>query len=167
MSVLNLFGPLADRRRSGSSAAVAKLLPHGFLYSCSLLSHGLSAETEIREVGRGLSLADTQTGRYGRLHSRRRLCAKHSSRRTALHSILAWPPSRCSRNIQGFQNTIVLITRSLVLIPVPVSRANAYSGGVLAKALPEVLRYLSTWAWLRSDTPPRSKERTWETDRLT
>jgi hypothetical protein len=33
---------------------------------CSLLSQGLSAETEIQEVGRGLSLADTQTGRYGR-----------------------------------------------------------------------------------------------------
>jgi hypothetical protein len=30
---------------------------------------------KIREVGRGLSLADTQTGRYGRLYSRRRLCA--------------------------------------------------------------------------------------------
>jgi hypothetical protein len=36
-----------------------------------------------------------------------------------------------------FQNTIVLTTKSLVPIPVPVSRANAYSGGVLARALPE------------------------------
>jgi hypothetical protein len=43
-----------------------------------------------------------------------------------------------------FQNTIVLTTKSLVPIPVPVSRANAYSGGVLARALPEGLRYLST-----------------------
>jgi hypothetical protein len=31
-----------------------------------------------------------------------------------------------------------------VPIPVPVSRVNAYSGGVLARALPEGLRYLST-----------------------
>jgi len=43
-----------------------------------------------------------------------------------------------------FQNTILLTTKSLVPIPVPVSRANAYSGGVLARALPEGLRYLST-----------------------
>jgi hypothetical protein len=81
-----------------SPAAAAKLLPHGFLYSCSLLSQGLSAETEIREVGRRLSLADTQTGRYGRLYIRRRLCARRSSRRTALHWIIARPPSRCSRH---------------------------------------------------------------------
>jgi hypothetical protein len=43
-----------------------------------------------------------------------------------------------------FQNIIVLTTKSLVPIPVPVSRVNAYSGGVLARALPEGLRYLST-----------------------
>jgi len=43
-----------------------------------------------------------------------------------------------------FQNTIVLTTKSLVPVPVPVSRANAYSGGVLSRALPEGLRYLST-----------------------
>jgi hypothetical protein len=40
-----------------------------------------------------------------------------------------------------FQKTIVLTTKSLVPIPVPVSRANAYSGGVFARALPEGLRY--------------------------
>ena len=34
---------------------------------------------KIREVGRGLSLADTQTGRYGRLYSRRRLCARRGA----------------------------------------------------------------------------------------
>ncbi len=45
---------------------------------------GLSAETEIREVGRGLSLADTQTGSYGRLYTKQWLCARRSSRRTAL-----------------------------------------------------------------------------------
>ena len=38
---------------------------------------------EIREVGRRLSLADTQAGRYGRLYSRRRLCARRGSRRTS------------------------------------------------------------------------------------
>jgi hypothetical protein len=43
-----------------------------------------------------------------------------------------------------FQNTIVLTTKTLVPVPVPVSRANAYSGGVLSRALPEGLRYLST-----------------------
>ncbi len=43
-----------------------------------------------------------------------------------------------------FQNTILLTTKSLVPIPVPVSRANAYSGGVLARALSEGLRNLST-----------------------
>ena len=31
---------------------------------------------EIREVDRGLSLADTQPGSYVRLYSRRRLCAR-------------------------------------------------------------------------------------------
>jgi hypothetical protein len=34
---------------------------------------------EIHEVGRGLSLADTPTGRYVRLYSRRRLCARRSA----------------------------------------------------------------------------------------
>ena len=34
---------------------------------------------EIREVGRGLSLADTQQGHYVRLYSRRRLCARRSA----------------------------------------------------------------------------------------
>ena len=34
---------------------------------------------KIREVGRGLSLADTQTGPYGRLYSRRRLCARRGA----------------------------------------------------------------------------------------
>ena len=36
--------------------------------------------------------------------------------------------------------------------PVTVFRVKAYIGGVLARALPEGLRYLSTWAWLSSDT---------------
>jgi hypothetical protein len=43
---------------------------------------------EIREVGRGLSLADTQTGRYGRLYSRRRLCARRGAASRLLLRIL-------------------------------------------------------------------------------
>ena len=68
---------------------------------------------EISEVGRGLSLADTQTGRYVRLYSRRRLGARRSSRRTSA----PLDPSSTS-----FQNAIVLTTKSLVPIPVPVCR---------------------------------------------
>jgi hypothetical protein len=34
---------------------------------------------EIREVGRGLSLADSQTGRYVRLYSRRLLCTRRGT----------------------------------------------------------------------------------------
>ena len=34
---------------------------------------------KIREVGRGLSLADTQTGLYVLLYSRRRLCARRGT----------------------------------------------------------------------------------------
>ena len=52
-------------------------------------------------------------------------------------------------------------------LAVYVTRVNAYSGGTLAGAQPEGLRYLSTLAWLGSDTPPRSKEQTRETDGLT
>jgi hypothetical protein len=43
---------------------------------------------KIREVGRGLSLADTQTGRYGRLYSRRRLCARRGADARLLLRIL-------------------------------------------------------------------------------
>ena len=39
---------------------------------------------KIREVGMGLSLADTQTGRYMRLYSRRRLCARRGADAQAL-----------------------------------------------------------------------------------
>jgi hypothetical protein len=55
----------------------------------------LAARRAIRSGTRyakwGLSLADTQTGRYGRLYSRRWLCARRSSRRTARN-----PPSTLS-----------------------------------------------------------------------
>jgi hypothetical protein len=40
-----------------------------------------------------------------------------------------------------WRNTIVLTTKSVVPTPVPVSRSNTYSGGALARALPEGLRY--------------------------
>jgi hypothetical protein len=43
---------------------------------------------EIRDVGRGLSLADTQTGRYGRFYSRRRLCARRGADARLLLRIL-------------------------------------------------------------------------------
>jgi hypothetical protein len=43
---------------------------------------------EIRKVGRGLSLADTQTGRYGRLYSRRRLCTRRGAARLLLRILL-------------------------------------------------------------------------------
>jgi len=43
---------------------------------------------KIREVGRGLSLADTQTGRYRRLYSRRRLCARRGANARSLLRIL-------------------------------------------------------------------------------
>ena len=129
---------LSKSSRCGSELTAAAQDPLQPQLSCCCTG---SARTEIREVGRGLSLADTQTGRYGRLHSRRRLCARRSSRRRALHWILARPPSRCSSNLLPEHNSPY---KSLVPIPVPVPRASAYSGGVLARALPEGLRYLST-----------------------
>jgi hypothetical protein len=44
-----------------------------------------------------------------------------------------------------FQNAILLITKSLVPIPVPGQyRLSRCLGGVLARALPEGLRYLWT-----------------------
>jgi len=43
---------------------------------------------EIRKVGRGLSLADSQTGRYRRLYSRRRLCARRGAARLLLRILL-------------------------------------------------------------------------------
>jgi hypothetical protein len=67
---------------------------------------------KIREVGRGLSLADTQTGRYGRLYSRRRLCARRGADARLLLQILV---SRASDR----PNPILLITGSSIPIPVP------------------------------------------------
>ena len=106
---------------------------------------------EIREVGRRLSLADTQTGRYGRLYSRRRLCARRGSRRTS-----APPDPSLTSASNSRQRCVPKTYRDRYCantVYVTVSRVNAYSGGVLARALPEALRYLSTSAWLSSDTP--------------
>jgi hypothetical protein len=67
---------------------------------------------KIREVGRGLSLADTQTGRYGRLYSRRRLCARRGADARLLLQILV------TRTVDR-PNPIFLITGSSIPIPVP------------------------------------------------
>ena len=69
---------------------------------------------KIREVGRGLSLADTQTGRYVRLYSRRRLCARRGA--DARRSF-----GSCSSSAlrQFGQNPILLISESSIPIPVP------------------------------------------------
>jgi hypothetical protein len=102
---------------------------------------------KIREVGRGLSLADTQTARYGRLYSRRRLCARLGADARLLLQILIARSSPTADRL----NPILLYnwvfdtdTGTGPIPPITVSRVNAYSGGVLARALPEVLRYLST-----------------------
>jgi hypothetical protein len=67
---------------------------------------------KIREVGRGLSLADTQTGRYGPLYSRRRLCARRGANARLLLQILV------TRAVDR-PNPILLITGSSIPIPVP------------------------------------------------
>jgi hypothetical protein len=74
---------------------------------------------EIREVGRGLLLADTQTGRYVRLYSRRRSSARRGADARALPQILPWFPSCDFGKSKSFQNAILLITKSLIPIPVP------------------------------------------------
>jgi hypothetical protein len=67
---------------------------------------------EIREVDRGLSLADTQTGRYGRLYSRRRLCASRGAdTRLLLRILLERVLLATSASPRG---------KSLIPIPVPV-----------------------------------------------
>ena len=56
-------------------SSTCKLSPAGSLHS----SRRNPLWDKIREVGRGLSLADTRTGRYVRLYSRRRLCARRDA----------------------------------------------------------------------------------------
>ena len=68
----------ALERQSESSARSTAVLQQEH-ESCALAR---SADKR-REVGKGLSLADTQTGRYVQLYSRRLLGASRSSRRTS------------------------------------------------------------------------------------
>jgi len=92
---------------------------------------------KIREVGRGLSLADTQTGRYGWLYSRRRLRARRGADTLLL---LNWCNLFASPRTNPDTDT-----GTGPIPPVTVFRVKAYSGGVLARARFEGLRYLSTW----------------------
>ena len=96
---------------------------------------------EIRKVGRGLSLIDTQTGRYGRIYSRRRLCARCSADAESSFDLVELVRLRCSKHSSRTQ-----LSKQLSVPGTGTgvsSRANDYSGGVLARALPEGLRYLS------------------------
>jgi hypothetical protein len=68
---------------------------------------------ETREVGRGLSIADTQTGRYGRLYSRRRLCARRGADARLLLRILL-------ELVQLLATSASPRAKSLIPIPVPV-----------------------------------------------
>ena len=99
---------------------------------------------KIREVGRGLSLADTQTGRYVRLYSRRRLCARRVADARLLLGSLQTAGSSATSSLRRCFPKTYLYRYSANTIYVTVSRINAYCGGVLARALPEGLRYLST-----------------------
>ena len=90
-------------------------------------------------MGRGLSLADTQTGREGRLYSRRRLGGAKA--RCPIASSSSFSALKAA-SLRLFVNTD---TGGTGPIPhVTVFRVKAYSGGVLARALSEGLRYLST-----------------------
>jgi hypothetical protein len=85
---------------------------------CSRLHLALHARRdplrdEIREVGRGLSLADTQTGRYGRLYSRRRLCARRGADARLLLQILL-------ELVQPLATLASPRVKYLIPIPVPV-----------------------------------------------
>jgi hypothetical protein len=68
---------------------------------------------EMREVDRGLSLADTQTGRYGRLYSRRRLWSRRGADARLLLRILL-------ELVQLLATSASLRVKSLIPIPVPV-----------------------------------------------
>jgi len=104
-----------------------------------------------RSVGRGLSLADTQTDCYGRLYSRGRLRAKLDADARCSFWILVLTAER-PNPILLYNWVLDTVTCTGPIPPITVSRVNAYSGGVLARALSEGLRYLSTWAWLSSDS---------------
>ena len=63
---------------------------------------------EIRKVGRGLSLIDTQTGRYGRIYSRRRLCARCSADAESSFDLVELVRLRCSKNSSRTQLSLQL-----------------------------------------------------------
>jgi hypothetical protein len=95
-----------DPRGYGSArtcSSTCTLSPAGLLHS----TRRDPLRVKIREVGRGLSLADTQTGGYVRLYSRRRLCARRGA-----DAQCSSDPSRLLA-FQAFdQNAIILITLS-------------------------------------------------------
>ena len=92
--------------------------------------------TRYAKLEGGLSLADTQTGRYGRLCSRRRLCARRGAdARLLLLWILvaqASPTADRLNPILLYNWVLDTVTGTGPIPPVTVSRVNAYSGGVLA-----------------------------------
>ena len=99
---------------------------------------------KICEVVRGLLLADTQTGRYGRLYSRRRLRARRvAEARLSFRSFL----NCCDLFASPRTNPDTDTGTGPIVTPIPpvtVFRVKDYIGGVLARALTEELRYLST-----------------------
>ncbi len=158
-------------RTCGTCSSTCTLSPAGLLHS----SRRDPLRDKIREVGRGLSLADTQTGRYVRLYSRRRLCARRvADAKLLLRILLELVQLLAISVVQLLAISVSPRAKSLIRIPVPVqyrlSRClepipnrytakaklcfcknnkrriiiKAYSGGVLARALPEGLRHLST-----------------------
>jgi hypothetical protein len=103
------LGTCLDQRRHGSARTCSlhcTLTPAAWLHA-----RRDPFRDKIREVGRGLSLADTQTGRYGRLYSRRRLCARRGADAQSLLQILL--------ELLNGPNPILLITGSSIPIPVP------------------------------------------------
>jgi hypothetical protein len=108
----------------------------------SRASDAIRSGTRYAKWAGGLSLADTQTGRYGRLYSRRRLCARRGADARLLLRILVARTSPTG----DWLNPILLYnwvldtdTGTGPIPPITVSRVNAYSGGVLAIALSEGL----------------------------
>jgi len=103
--VLHPRGPGSAR----TCSSTCTLSPAGSLHS----SRRDPLRDKIREVGRGLSLADTQTGRYGRLCSRRRLCARRGADARLLLRILL-------ELLASSATSASPRAKSLIPIPVPV-----------------------------------------------
>ena len=93
--------------------------------------------------GRGLSLADTQTGCYVRLYPRRRLCARLGADAQLLFLWILAARAKLG-SFSHYDSVLDTDTGTGPIPPITVYRVNAYSGGVLARALPEGVRYLST-----------------------